>query len=226
MTLINYFNNRPIHLAILITNLIPIIILITRRDNSKPLRVFLYYLIVSFVVNLFTDILSSQRINNILYNNMWILTSLVLTMLMFYYIFLDEKRKSFIIISCLCYTLIFFWELIHFNKDFFDLHNHKFVLYSMPIRSGVIILMCLMFYYELIKELYIDNLLKSAIFWIVSGLFLYHSATLFCGVIFQHQHVWNSTPFYRSITRMPLYFEVVMFIIVSIGLIKSPRYVE
>lgn len=199
--------------------------MITRKDNSKPLRVFFYYLFVSFIVNLFTDILSSQRINNILYNNMWVLISLLLTLTMFYYIFLDDRRKSIILLSCIGYTIVFFWDVIHVNNAILDIHKYKFVLYSMPLRSGLIITACLVFYHELMQELYIDNLSKSAIFWIVSALFLYHSGTLFCGVIFNHQLVWNSTPLYRSIARLPLYFELGMFIIISIGLIKSKKYV-
>jgi len=222
--LADYFQRRPIHLAILIANLSAIIILLIRRDNSKPLRIFLFYLLISFATNLLTDILSSVRVNNIIYNNAWVLLSTIFTMFFFREVFLDTHIKKYILFGVYAYTLIFLADFFGSNPELPNLHEHKFVLYSLPLRSFVILVLCLIFYFELMKELYIEKLTSSAIFWIVSALFLYHAGSMFITAIFQSQYRWHSTEFYRTISRIPLYFEFISLGVVSIGLLRSKKY--
>lgn len=222
--LADYFQRRPIHLAILIAHVSAIAILLIRRENIKPLRIFLLYLLISLATNLWTDILSSVRTNNIIYNNAWVLVSTLLTLKFFQEIFVEASIKKYILCGMCIYTCIFFMDFISSNPELPELHNHRFVLYSLPIRSFVVLLLCFAFYFELMKELHIVKLSSSAVFWIVCALFMYHAGCMFITVIFQSQYTWHSTSFYRKLSRIPLYFELISLIMISIGLMPTKKY--
>lgn len=206
-------------MAVFIT-LTPIILLLTRSELKPPLRVLLYFLITKFIIELIKFHLASNKMNSLLMGNLYILLSLLFTCGIFYTIFLDGKTKTVIKGVASLYTLIFIIDFIYSNKDVSDFHFIRYAGISLQLRSGIILTFCLIYYWELIQELYLSDISRSAVFFTVCAIFVLHSVLLFTTLIYNTYFRWENIPNMKSITIMPYIFEILFSIIVSIGVIR------
>jgi len=228
MKYIEYISKYPVPSIGVFITILPIILLLSRKELNTPLRLFTFYLISKLVLDLIAFHLASYKINNLLIGNISVLSSLLIISAFFYFTFLDDKTRRTILIISIVYGLIFLFDFIYSNVDLLDLNNHRYVTISTALRSGVILLFCLLFFSELIQELYISDLSRSAIFWCVCGLIVYHSVCLFSTALFNACYRWNFNHKMNAILHLQYYFEVVFMIIVSIGVVryKKVSYLE
>jgi hypothetical protein len=82
-------------------------------------------------------------------------------------------------------------------------------------------LFCLLFYLELLEEIYIEDLCKSDIFWLVSSLFLYNSVSIFATTFYHWYMTWTSDFSLSLITDIPYIAYSITMIMFSIGLLIS-----
>ena len=219
-----YLERRPIHFVVLLTVAIALYILSMRRDKSEPLRVFVYYLSTSLLINFITDYYSAHRWNNILYNNIWVLGSTLLLAAFFYNIFLDDKRKQFIVYIAGLYCMVFMVNFITINPSLDVLHDHKFVSWALPLRSLAVLLFCGMFYQELLSESYIKHIERSSVFWIVSLTMIYYCSCLFTTIVYSQEYTWTSKQQFRFIAEIPLYFEILIYIGIAAALLYENHH--
>jgi len=223
---IQYFQNYPLHFGVLISTIFPIIILLMRRDESKSLRIFFYYLIVKLIIDIITDIYSANRINNIAYNNLWLIVSFWIVSYYFYNVFFDLGYKKYIKYCGVIFTIIFFIDLAICNLDSLTSSDIKFVLYASPIKCIIICSYCFLFLYELIEEVYLAELTRSSHFCIVCGLLAYNCSSMFTSALYNMYFTWDNHEALYFVCHIPYYFEIVLMIIVSIGFIRSKNTLE
>lgn len=216
--MINYIIKYPIIGINVFITLLPIILMSFRRESKIPLRIFFYFLVSKFVFDLIGMYLASNGMNSLLVCNIWVLTSFIFISLIFYHIFINDRVKGFILCCIALYLLFFLFDITHFNLNLADLRNHRYTAFAPVIRSVLILIFCMTFYWELIQELYIDDITKSLIFWMVCGLFIYHSVCLFTESINYIHFTWNSDKSLMVVAYMPYIFESVIMIMFSIGI--------
>jgi|GEM_PF-5796236 len=221
--ILKYFIVYPVYGINAAITILPLILLLTRKELSHPLRVFTVYLSFKFILDSIGLFMACQSMNTLLICNTWVLVSAILTGLFFQYIFLDKPRKMLVTILTISYVALFSVDLIWSNPIVNDLHNHKYVSFSLPLRSAFILFLCLLFYSELIQELYIKDLTRSAVFWIVSCLLVYHCSALFCTIVYQSEYVWEGKNFLKVVTDIPVAVESLTMILVAIGVMKEKK---
>lgn len=200
--------------------------ILTRKEPNKLLRVSLYYLVSRFIIDILAFHFAAYKYNNLLLGNLSVITSFLFISYIFYTIFIDDIRKSFILNAILVYSLLFIFDFIYCNQYLSDLHNHRYVSLTLPLKCGLVILYSLLYYHELIKEMYLEDLTRSYSFWLVSSLFVYHSVSLFCTSIYNSFYTWNFDRSFMPVIMVPYLFEVIMLIMIIIGLIRSKNNFE
>ena len=220
---IDYLIRYPIHAFALVSTIVPIIIMIVRKERRSPLRIFFYYMVTKLCFDVLTDIYSSQKINNLIYNNFWILISFVLTSLFFYNIFNVAKIKSAIVLMSISFGIFFCLDFYFSNTDIANLNNHKLVTFSAPLRCVIVVAMCYLYFRELIIDLYIDDLYYSKIFWIVSAIFIYHAGSALSSILLHTYYNWTYDHSLNLVLRVPYVMEIVMMVVVTFGLTREKK---
>ena len=217
--MINYLIKYPVFGVSTLTTIILITIMIFRGGLNKPLRIFLYYALCQLFVDLLSAHLGSQSKNTLLICNFWHLGNFVFMSWMFRHIFINERVNKRILYTTYIFVLIFIIDILESNDNLLDLHSHKYTLIVPVLASFIILLLCLLYFLELFEELYVEDLIKSEIFWLVSGLLIYSASSVFANTVNNWYLRWVNDQSLLTIIYIPYIAYSFSMILTSIGLI-------
>jgi len=220
---LTFFEKYPIIAVSIFATFLPIIIFTIRRSNKKPLRVLFLWMALKVLFDLVGLHFASQSKNDLFICNGWVLISFMCNAWFFYEVFVDERMKNKIKYISIVYCSIFLIDFIICNPDFSDFYSHRYVSISFPLRSAFLIYFCLIFYQEVIKELYIDHIERSAIFWAVSSILIYNATSLFTTVINHQEFSWDSKRMMVMIMYIPYVMDTFQMAIISGGLLAEKK---
>lgn len=178
MIVFEYFKVFPLYFLADFSILIPMIIAFYKRKwLSDVEKFFMYYVFLVFLKNLITFIFSLGGKNNLIIYNCFL--SIEIFMVGYFFIKLYSLRKIKTILKILLVSFIIFnlVDIYYSNPNFLDLHNHRSAKYSYVLNSILIISFVLNYFYNLLTEVKVDNLLTFSIFWICCGLLTYHAGS-------------------------------------------------
>jgi hypothetical protein len=85
----------------------------------------------------------------------------------------------------------------------------------------MVVVMCYLYFRELIIDLYIDDLSYSKIFWIVSAIFIYHAGSVLSSILLHTYYNWTYDHSLNLVLRVPYVMEIVMMVVVTFGLTRG-----
>lgn len=163
---------HTIFYASLITIIIPLILL-TISINRQPghfiwLTVFLSF---SFMCDIAGRLLLHNGINPNYAGHAYQLGNIALISVFFHYIINWTKLKA-----CLLVGNILYFAFAVFNVAF--LQKAQVNSYTQVLQSIIILILCIWFFYKLLRELPTQQIQKLPLFWIASALFFTYSGKL------------------------------------------------
>lgn len=219
MTYLNYIQKYPIIGVSVLSTFVPVIVLLLKGKCSKPISVVRGYLLCKIAFDFAALSLASQGKNSLMICNAWTLLSYILTSLFFYRVFLIKEMKAKVLLLGIVFIFIFCVDMAYFNPKIHELYNHRYLSISPVIRSFFSIFLCLLFYYQLLKDMAVEDLSRSAVFWTVCAFLIYNAGTLFCSAINYSEFTWNSSRSMIVLMYMSYVFDTLMMGIISMGLI-------
>lgn len=188
------------------------------------MRLLFCYLVLKFIVDLSMLHFASNRTNNIIFYNLSIPLFYTLLGGMFYFKFQERVQRQFLIASIVGLFFFSAWDVINSNEDLNNMREHRVVLYSKTVEGVLMILLILLYFYEIIKSLQIPNLLTFPFFWVCSGLLLYYSSLIFIAPVIHYAYTWNNTMDLGITEVIPSIFEILCALLFSVGIYHfSPR---
>jgi hypothetical protein len=223
---ISYFNYDILAGISVVVTLLPLIMIIYRRAYMDPsFRLLFFYLIFKLLIDLAMFHLAAGRSNNLVLFNVAIMVRYTLLSAMFYFKFERQSLRRLIIPISAIFSIFTLWDIWQCNDDLANLHLHRLVQYASTLESVLMILLILLYFYELIRSLKIPNLLTFPFFWVCAGLLLYYSSMVFVAPALHYVAQWNSVMNLGLLERIPYIFEIVSTLLFSMGAgVFSARY--
>lgn len=187
-----YFRNPIPSIAVFIT-ILPILLILVKRAYVDPsFRLLMIYLIVKLLIDMLMLYSAAKHRNNLILYNLGIPINYALLSGMFYYKFSSQLLKRSLIASIILFSVFAGWDILNSNPVITDLHNHRTVLIAKTVEGVLIIILVVLFFYEIMRSLQIPNLLIFPFFWICSGLLLYYSSFIFIAPVLHYTATWNN----------------------------------
>ncbi|REA61293.1 hypothetical protein DSL64_12665 [Dyadobacter luteus] len=221
-----YFNYDILAGTSVVITLLPLILIIYRKAYIDPsFRLLLFFLISKLIIDLAMFHLAATRANNLALFNATIVIRYVLLSGMFYSKFEREAIRRFILPVSVIFSIFTLWDIWQCNENLSNLHLHRLVQYSATAESILMILLVLLYFYELIRSLKIPNLLTFPFFWVCAGLLLYYSSMVFVAPALHYAAQWDSIMKIGLLDRIPYIFDIVSVLLFSMGiLVFSARH--
>lgn len=218
---ISLFERYPLHSVAGFICLIPIIIILFKKQRDIVINIIFIQLLFNLLSNLLSFHLASNKVNNLLIANFSILINYLFVSVQFYCSY-DSRLFKDILLKCSgIFVWIFIFDLVYSNPFLSDLSNHKSVHFSGTIQSALIILWCLFYFLETMQSLSVEDITRHYFFWVVSAYLIYHSVNVFVAPIAYYYDNFNSDKVLYIIDLMPYIFEYIMIGMISIGLIRN-----
>lgn len=138
--------------------------------NNLYLKLFLYFLIYSFLTEIIgTFIISYFNVRaNLIYNTWWLLNSI------FYMFFFLSKIKKFLKRNLIIGLIIVFVIYNIINIIFFKNYKNQILIDSFIVGCIFIVITVMMYYTEILNSNAILNIKKSIYFWISIGVLIFN----------------------------------------------------
>lgn len=220
-----YIVNNPISSIAVFVTVLPLTLTIVRKAFlDQSLRLLFCYLVAKLIIDLAMLHFASHRTNNILFYNLSIPLFYALLGGMFYFKFSERSQRRFLIASIIGLFFFCAWDVVNSNEDLHNMREHRVVLYSKTVEGVLMILLILLYFYEIIKSLQIPNLLTFPFFWVCSGLLLYYSSLIFIAPVIHYAYTWNNTMDLGITEVIPSIFEIICALLFSVGIYHySPK---
>lgn len=194
---------------------IAIIIILFRSKKIRFRALLFYYLSASFLL-LIACYTMSDRLNRIIYNVFFLVTSFVL----FYYFnsILVNKVKKIVIKILFTVNLVFF---IIFDVILGRLADVNNLVYSIVFIS--IVVYALLYFEQLIRNVNELNLLTQFDFWLVSGFLLYFFSSFFI-VLFYDDIDINQRALLWALQNIILFLSSILTITGSLWIYYQKEY--
>lgn len=210
----NYFLKYPIPVVDVFITLLPVFFILRNRKSriDNILLGLLLFKLVSGGLNIY---LSIHQINNLLVHNFSILITSLCVMGLFYnYEPLKDKRK-FIDTLMFGFVIIYLYDTIYSNT-FEEYQEILYLKYSETVQSFIAILLCLVYFWDLLKTLRVPSLLDDSFFYVVSGILLLNCSYIFLSPLYHYICRWM-TGSAGIEDNMPDIFEILFYILISTG---------
>lgn len=223
---LHYFNYDILAGISVVVTLLPLTMIIYRKAYIDPsFRLLLFFLIFKLLIDLAMFHLAAERSNNLVLFNISVMIRYALLSGMFYFKFEHEVIRRCLIPLSVIFSIFTLWDIWQCNENLSNLHLHRLVQYSATAESILMILIVLMYFYELIRSLKIPNLLTFPFFWVCAGLLLYYSSMVFIAPALHYATQWNSMMNLGLLERIPYIFEIVSILLFTVGIgVFSARY--
>lgn len=217
--LIAYCIKKPIPCIAVFITVIPLLLIIQKKAYLDPaFRLLFIYLTLKLIIDMLMLRSASILQNNIIYFNVGIPIYYALLSGMFYYKLNVKAYKTGILASIVLFLIFCIWDIINSNQNIQDFHNHRAVLFAKTVEGVLIIILVLLYFYELIKSLKIPDLLAFPFFWICSGLLLYYSSFIFIAPVLHYTATWNNLVDLGVTRIIPYIFEILCALLFTVGI--------
>ena len=151
-----------------------------RKD--KPWLFFITYLILDFLIFLIDNYLKVFNRNNFsFFNNLTNALISYIELLVYYYFFIKVIRNKAVVRTIKILRVIFSIIMVFFITTKFSFLTNRYSYVSLMIGATefvFLLLPCLSYFFELLKNEPMINLYQRPSFWIVSGIFLYSGISI------------------------------------------------
>lgn len=157
------------------SGILPIVFFLTflKRNNEKRLWVIFVYVALSFLTDQTLSILPKQAPIKFYIFSFFTVMEYTLFSIFLYLNFKSTKIKRFIIgASPLFYISVLYYV---FNRN----QSNNFDAIPASIESMLIIIFCVCFFFEQIRDMEVSFIYSSKTFWIIVAILVYMSATFF-----------------------------------------------
>lgn len=213
-----YSLRNPIPCFSTFITLLPIVLIIIRKAYLDPtFKLLLFYLLFKLITDLliFHSVVRQQ--NSIVFFNISIPIFYSLLAGTFYYKFSSRANKKGILYSIAGFLVFSIWDISNSNLDVTDFQNHRAVLFAKTVEGVLIIVLILLYFYEIINSLVVPDLLTFPFFWVCSGLLLYYSSFIFIAPILHYTATWKNIQDLGIARTVPYIFEIICALFFSVG---------
>lgn len=191
--MISFITKYPVESLSVFITILPIVTFLYRMAYLDVRLKFLFWMLVfKLVIDLAGLAMAIKSQNNLFLANAFVLCRYCFLARMFYEAFNGKRLKNINI----AFSLLF---LSVYILDFWAVGAYQSLRYSGTLECLLIMTMCCMYYYQLITELRIKNLLAFPFFWVCSSLLIYFAALTFI------------TPLYYYTDRYPINQHLLLF---------------
>lgn len=225
MIVLEYFKVFPLYFIADFSILIPTIIAFYKRKwLSEEEKLFGYYICLVFLKNLITFIFSLKGKNNLIIYNFFL--SVEIFMIGYFFIKLYSLRniKTTLKVLLVFFVIFNLADIYYSNPNFLDLHNHKSAKYSYVLNSILIISFVLYYFYNLLSEVKVDNLLTFSIFWICCGLLIYHAGSVAIEGFLYEIRLWKRNIDVGNLQLLLPTLEIIRNVLFGFGLWTVKQY--
>ncbi len=219
MAYLSYFGRYPLASFVVFFILVPLGLAWVRYAYlDKAFRLLLAFLILDFVVGLWMLHLAAHRANNILLLNLFVPIRYILFSGMFYYNFRSRKVRWVIFYTLIAFGPFALLDIYASNHNLSDLHNHLVGRYSQVVESALIILWVLIYFYEIINNLKVSNILTYPFFWVCAGLLIFYSGNIFYFPFWYYTNQWENNLQLGWVEDVPYLVELISLSLFSLGI--------
>lgn len=219
MAYLSYIERYPLVSFAVFFLAVPIALAYFRyKSLDEAFRLLLVFLVLDLFVGLWMLHLAAHRANNILLLNLFVPFRYVLFSGMFYYNFRSPTIRKIIFYTLIAFGPFALLDIYASNRNLSDLHNHLVGRYSQVVESGLIILWVLLYFYEIIKNLKVNNILAYPFFWVCAGLLIFYSGNIFYFPFWYYTNQWDNNLRMGMIEYIPYIVEIISLTLFSIGI--------
>jgi len=152
------------------------------KETNRTTRIFYFFLYISACFDITSIIFSNLNINDLFLSHLDTLVQVLLLGMVYYCILKISNFRKPVIFLTICLSLFVVINAIviqgidHFNS------------YSRITGSAFLIILPLLYFYELFTRVTIISIEKDFMFWISIAIFVYFSGTLFLFILFQNNN--------------------------------------
>lgn len=193
---------------------IPVISIILRRKplwSQSSTKLFSAYIILDVIAWFLSFFLSRQGLNTFIVSNSFSVGEILLLCLFFIQIF-NLRNKNLLNVSTVLLTLAFAGSV-------FLSSNEQFNNFTDVFENLLFITLSLVFYFKIMREQKIENLLAYPHFYLVTGVLLYFSCSIFI-VIFSNYFLDLSMMSQMYLWTFHSVINFICYVIFAIGLLK------
>ncbi len=200
-----------------LSTIVPAIIgLLLIRSLSLKLRLLVLYLVLTAIKEIICVHLASNGDNNLRIYNTAVIFNKIPLFLTYYYTFYNSNFKKFTLLS-IFFTSAFATYNIEWGQGLHILNSH-----SALFTGFFIIIITLLYFYEILKRVEITNLIKAPMFWVSSG-FLFYSTGTFLVFSLYEVHMHFSEPVSLKIWIINSILYIVLNILLSIAFLCKKK---
>lgn len=217
--MLQYFLNYPLPVVstIMLVPLVFFLLKIIRRDDE--MFIYLLYILLKFAVDVNMIVLASEKKNNLFLEGF----SILFTIIIFTFCFLSIKELSkyhlIYKMVLIIFIPLFIYDEYLVNSSIQSVQEVQTVTYSYPLHSLIIIGEICLFFFFLIKNPHIPNILSYPFFYVCSGMLLIHSSTIFFSVLYNSQFRWGIKD--EWIFHIQYIFEIVNVMLIIYGITRK-----
>lgn len=213
--MLTYFHRFPFESIAVFAVLFPLAVMIYRKDYLHSVMKYMFWcLVFKLIIDLIMIYMASVRQNNLFLYNTYIAASYGFIAAMFYTAF-DIKRDR---MALLWISVIFY---LVFVIDWYYVGVDRSVMVSATLQCLITIALTMVYFWELLKSLKIDNLLTYSFFWTCSGLLIYYASLTFITPLFNLVDRWSATSDFRILIVLAPVFECFYLFWMGVGFMKS-----
>jgi hypothetical protein len=193
---------------------LPVISIIIRRKplwSQSSTKLFSAYIILDVIAWFLSFFLSSRGISTFIVSNCFTVGEILLLNLFFIQIFNLKNKKLFNWLTILL--------TIAFAISVFLSSNEQFNNYTDVFENLLFISLSLLFYYKIMREQKIENLLAYPHFYLVTGVLIYFSCSIFI-VIFSNYFLDLTVMSQMYLWTFHSVINLICYVIFAIGLLK------
>ena len=205
-----------LHNASTYSILIPLLFGILKyRKLTTTLAVLFWFLFLSALFEVMLEYTSHKGINNLAIGNSFTIVQYVCLSVVFYLAFSSQAIRKGIVAALICFTAFALLNLF-FLQGIRQLNS-----WSLGLANLLLMLVALLFYYELFKEGKVQRLERYPMFWVASAVLLYAAGCFFL-FIFSNYALAESKELLYAQWSIHSVINIVANLCYAIGLWLSP----
>jgi hypothetical protein len=158
--------------GIYITLIIPIALLLLRyRSLSPPMKWFMFALVWHIIASMGSEALYKNNINPNYGGSSYYIFAIIFYLVFFQTLFGDARTARMLWVIGSAHIVFAACNVLFIQKETIN-------TYSAISHSAIVISLCLLFFYRLLKNLPTDNLLNLPVFWFVTSEFLVNTGQM------------------------------------------------
>lgn len=219
MAFFTYVERYPLACAPVFFIALPLLLCLARYGSlDGAFRLLLAFLTIDLVVGLVMIQMAAEHQNNLLVLNLFVPVRYALFAAMFFNRFQSERYRRWIRYSIMGFVPFALLDIFVSNYNLADLHFHRVGKYAQVVESALLITWALLYFYETIQELKVNNIVRYPFFWVCAGLLIFYSGNIFFFPFWHYMYQWENNLRMGIIERIPAIVELISLCLFSIGI--------